>query len=339
MQTFGPEKLPTLRTSAIGKTIYVDPSVGSIGVDDKGLCMATFQSFGSRVSIKQWFISTGLCLFLALPVAIFAIGAFANPVVQNRPAILKQLFQAQVIYLGETHDHPPDHKAQLEILQKLYAREPNLAIALEMFQKPFQAKIDQYLNGTLTESELLTQTEYPKRWSFNWDFYAPILRFAKTNRIPVLAINTPSEVTRKVARTGLESLASDDLQWIPPIAEIDTTSALYRQRVKETYQSFHSAHGNSDGFDRFFQAQVLWDETMADAIAQYWLKNRNRKVVVLVGQGHLVYDDGIPSRVERRLKTVPNWQQYSVLLNPSSELQAPQSRPVADSFWFTSTQP
>jgi uncharacterized iron-regulated protein len=299
--------------------------------------MATFQSFGSRVSMKWRIVFTGLCLFLILSISISVIGAFANPAAQSHPAILKQLFQSQVVYLGETHDHPPDHKAQLEILQKLYAHEPNLTIALEMFQKPFQAKIDQYLDGTLTESELLTQTEYPKRWGFNWDFYAPILRFAKTNRIPVLAINTPSEVTRKVARTGLESLASEDFQWIPPIAEIDTTSAVYRQRVKETYQSFHSAHGNSDGFDRFFQAQVLWDETMADAIAQYWLKNQNHKVVVLVGQGHLLYGDGIPSRVARRLKIISNWQQHSVLLNPSAELQAPQSRPVADSFWFISS--
>jgi uncharacterized iron-regulated protein len=312
---------------------------GCIGVDDKGLCMATFQSFGSRVFIKRWIIFTGLCLFLALPVSISAIGAFANPVVQSRPAILKQLFQAQVIYLGETHDHPPDHQAQLEILQKLYAHEPNLAIALEMFQKPFQASLDQYLNGTLNEAQLLAQTEYPERWNFNWDFYAPILRFAKANQIPLLAINTPSEITRKVARTGLESLAPQDFKWIPPLADIDTTSAVYRQRLLETYQSFHTAHGNSDGFDRFFQAQVLWDETMADAIAQYWLTHQSRKVVVLVGQGHLLYGDGIPDRVKRRLKAVPHWQQQSVLLNPSAELQAPQARPVADSFWFTSTQP
>jgi uncharacterized iron-regulated protein len=284
-----------------------------------------------------------LLLLLALPTLPPTIATFANPIANRpillRPAILKQLFQAQTVYLGETHDHPPDHEAQLEILRQLQAHQPNLAIALEMFQKPFQSKLDQYLNGTLTEAELLAQTEYPTRWGFNWDFYAPILRFAKANRIPLLAINTPSEVTRKVAYSGLKSLTSADLEWIPPISEIDTANAAYRQRLQETYESVHSAHGNSAGFDLFFQAQVLWDETMADAIAQYWLANQNRKVVVLVGQGHLLYGDGIPSRVQRRLKSIPGWQQHSVLLNPSPELQSPQSRPIADSFWFTSTQP
>jgi uncharacterized iron-regulated protein len=273
--------------------------------------------------MKQWLIFTGLFFILSLPVSKPSIAAFTNTSVQSRPAILQRLFQAQVVYLGETHDHPPDHEAQLEILRQLQAHQPNLAIALEMFQKPFQSSLDQYLSGTLTEAQLLAQTEYSERWSFNWEFYAPILRFAKANRIPVLAINTPSEITRKVARTGLESLAPEDFKWIPPLGEIDTTSAIYRQRLLETYQSFHD--------------QVLWDETMADAIAQYWLTHQNRKVVVLVGQGHLLYGDGIPDRVKRRLKAILHWQQQSVLLNPSAELQAPQVRPVADSFWFTST--
>lgn len=290
--------------------------------------------------MKLWIIFAGLFFTLALSTLPPIVSALASPVVtQSHPAILRQLFQAQIVYLGETHDHPLDHEAQLEILRQLNTREPNLTIALEMFQKPYQTQLDQYLKGTLTEAELLAQTEYPKRWGFDWDFYAPILRFAKANQIPLLAINTPSEVTRKVALTGLESLVPEDFKWIPPLAEIDTSNLAYRQRLSETYQSFHTAHGNSDGFERFFQAQVLWDETMADAIAQYWLKNQNRRVVVLVGQGHLLYGDGIPSRIERRLKAIPNWRQHSVLLNPSTELQSPKSRPAADSFWFTSTQP
>jgi uncharacterized iron-regulated protein len=284
--------------------------------------------------MKLWVVVTGLFLFLAFPTLAIA-AAPIQPIPQSRPEVLKKLLQAQIVYLGETHDRSLDHEAQLEILQQLRTDRPKLAIALEMFQKPYQASLNQYLNGKLTEAELLAQTEYPKRWGFNWDFYEPILRFAKANRIPLLAINTPSEVTRKVARTGLENLASEDLKWIPPLSEIDTSNEAYRQRLIETYQSFHQAHGNHSGFDRFFQAQVLWDETMADAIAQYWLKHQDRKVVVLVGQGHLLYGDGIPSRVKRRLQSVAKWKQHSVLLNPSTEIQSGQPRPVADSFWFT----
>lgn len=283
--------------------------------------------------MKLCAVCTGLFLLLTLPIPAFAETA-AHFVTQSRPEALKKILQSQIVYLGETHDRLDDHAAQLEILQQIRRRQPKLTIALEMFQKPYQASLDQYLKGTITEAELLAQAEYPKRWGFNWDFYAPILRFAKVNQIPLLAINTPTEVTCKVAQTGLESLISADFQWIPPRSELDTNSEAYRQRLQETYQSFHHAQGNSSGFEHFFQAQVLWDETMADAVARYWLQHRDRKVVVLVGQGHLLYGDGIPSRVARRLKSVSSWRQESILLNPSTELQS-SLRPVADAFWFT----
>jgi uncharacterized iron-regulated protein len=296
--------------------------------------------FGSRtvMNLNFWMIVAGLLLFLAPPAPAFAAAVSCSPAEQNRFVVLDALAQAQVIYLGETHDRPIDHEAELEILQLLHNRQSNLMIALEMFQKPYQASLDQYLAGRLTEADLLAQTEYPQRWGFNWDFYAPILRFAKANRIPLLAVNTPSEVTRKVSRTGLKSLTVEELSWIPPLSELDVSSADYRQRLEEAYQSFHQAHGNSSGFEGFFQAQILWDETMAEAIAQYWLQHPNRKIVMLVGQGHVLYGDGIPNRVKRRLKAIPDWRQQTVLLNPSRELQSLQSlqsRQVTDACWFT----
>jgi uncharacterized iron-regulated protein len=258
----------------------------------------------------------------------------------DRRRLLQKIGTANVIYLGETHDSLADHKAQLGIVKALQEQKPRMAIALEMFQKPYQSAIDGYLNDTLSEADLLEQTQYKKRWGFDWEFYAPILRFAKAKRIPVLALNTPTEITRKVARSGLESLSADDFQWIPPRSEIDLSNASYRKRILETYESFHQGKGNSDGFERFFQAQVLWDETMAGAIAQYWLKHPDRQIVVLVGQGHILFGDGIPSRVARRIKAAGRreWKQTTVLLNPSEEIKA-KSPGAADFFWISEPQP
>jgi uncharacterized iron-regulated protein len=254
--------------------------------------------------------------------------------------LLQKIQRANIIYLGETHDSLADHHAQLGIVESLQRGNPRLAIALEMFQKPYQSALNGYLSGTLSETELLEQTQYKKRWGFDWEFYAPILRFAKAKRIPVLALNTPTEITRKVARSGLDSLGADDFKWIPPRSEIDLSSASYRKRILETYESFHQGKGNSDGFERFFQAQVLWDETMAGAIAQYWLKHPDRQIVVLVGQGHILFGDGIPSRVARRLKAAgrQDWKQYSVLLNPSEEIRNTSPK-AGDFFWFSEARP
>ena len=255
---------------------------------------------------------------------------------RNQQQVLQSIQTAGIIYLGETHDRLADHQAQLAIIQTLHSKNPRMAIALEMFQRPYQV----WLSGALSEAQLLAQTQYPKRWGFDWNFYAPIFRFARAKDLPLLAINTPSEITRKVARSGLNSLQQEDFEWIPPRAEIDLGSESYRKRMRETYESFHQGKGNSDGFERFFEAQVLWDETMAAAIAQYWLKYPDRPIVVLVGQGHVLFGDGIPSRVARRLKAAgrKDWKQTTVLLNPSEEIKT-KSPQAADFFWVSEDQP
>jgi uncharacterized iron-regulated protein len=73
---------------------------------------------------------------------------------------------------------------------------------------------------------------------------------------------------------------------------------------------------------------VLWDETMADAIAQFLKKNPDRQMIVLVGQGHILYGDGIPNRVARR---IPNIKQSTILLNPPAEYSKEPT--IADYFW------
>ncbi|OKH37056.1 hypothetical protein NIES2119_14645 [[Phormidium ambiguum] IAM M-71] len=246
--------------------------------------------------------------------------------------LLQNLTKANVVYLGETHTSEADHKAQLEIIQKVYAKKSKIAIAMEMFQRPYQKAIDLYLAGKITEEELLTQTEYQQRWGFPWEYYAPILRFAKENRIPVLALNTPTEITRKVSSQGLESLTAEDKKYIPPISEIRTDNAGYRQMLSEIFnQHQKDGHGSSTGFERFFSAQVLWDETMAESIAEFVKANPNHTVIVLAGQGHLVYGYGIPSRVARRLGN--RLVQKTILLNFDADLPVNKDQPIADFLW------
>lgn len=247
--------------------------------------------------------------------------------------ILQELIKANVVYLGETHNSPEDHKAQLEILQALHQQNPKIAIAMEMFQRPFQDVLDQFLAGKITEAQLVEQSEYDERWGFPWEYYAPILRLAKTNQLPVLALNTPTEVTRKVARSGLESLTTDERRYIPPFSEIRTDNADYRKMAQEVYEQHHQAgHGNSTSVERFFTAQVLWDETMAETIAQFVKANPGYQVVVLAGKSHIVYGYGIPSRVARRLNN-NQLLQRSVLLGVSQEAQSAGEKAIADYFW------
>ncbi|MBD2257570.1 ChaN family lipoprotein [Pseudanabaena sp. FACHB-2040] len=251
----------------------------------------------------------------------------------SQPSILEALARAEVVYLGETHSSPADHAAQLEIIQALVQEKVRVAIALEMFQRPYQPILDAYLASEIDEAALVEKTEYEQRWGFPWEYYAPILRFAKAQQMPVLALNTPTEITRKVAQAGLDSLSEEDFRYIPPVTEIHTDNAAYRAYIEDIFTQAHAGHGSALSFDNFFAAQVLWDETMAEGIADFRQAHPDYSVVVLAGQGHVIYGYGIPDRVARRLGD--DLQQAIVILNPDAALQAEFENGVADYFWFT----
>lgn len=277
-----------------------------------------------------------LGIFFLCSTSTYAQTSTLSPQVEMRlnvlnQNILQELAKANVVYLGETHDSLEDHKAQMQILQALHQQNRKIAIAMEMFQRPYQDIVDQYLAGKITEAQLVEQTEYEQRWGFPWEYYAPILRFAKLHQLPVLALNTPTEVTRKVARNGLESLTPEDRKYIPPLAEIKTDNVDYRKMALASYeQHSHAGKGNSASFERFFTALVLWDETMAAKIAQFVKANPDYQVVVLAGKSHIIYGYGIPSRVARRLDD--KLIQRSVLFDIPEDISSNVAK-AADYFW------
>lgn len=286
--------------------------------------------------LRQWGLGWALLgtLFMTTPLACSAEEAIApkTPISlsSSQEDAFQTLLEADVVYLGERHDSVADHEAQLEIIEGLYVQNPDLAIGLEMFQRPFQPVIDRYLAGEISEADLVVQTQYMERWGFPWEFYAPFLRFAKENELPVLALNAPSEISRQIAREGLDSLEGDDFRYIPPLAEIDTTNTDYQEFVAQAFGA-HGSHGNFN-FDNFFAAQVTWDETMAMTIADFKEDNPDTQVVVLAGNGHVIYGHGIPDRVERRLGD--DLTQKIVLLNPIDIFEE-EGGAIADIFWYS----
>jgi uncharacterized iron-regulated protein len=244
--------------------------------------------------------------------------------------IIKQLQTANVVYLGETHDRESDRQQQLAIIQALFKHKSRLAIGMEMFQRQVQPALDRYLAGKITTAELREQTEFDRRWGFKWESYAPILEFAKANRIPIIALNTPTEITRKAAKQGLESLTTAELEYIPPLAEIDRSNAKYQQMILGSYQQHAGIVSiSSKSFDRFYTAQLLWDETMADRTANFVKQNPDYQTIVLAGRSHIIYGYGIPDRVLRRVGN-SKFSQKTLLLSHDGDLQ--QSQP-ADFIW------
>src|SRR5207253_7723673 len=101
-------------------------------------------------------------------------------------------------------------QVELEVLPSLHRQSPKLAVSMEMFQRPFQKALDDYIAGAIDERTFLRRSEYFKRWNIDYNLYQPILNFAREHRLPVIALNAPSEIVDKVAKGGLDSLSKED---------------------------------------------------------------------------------------------------------------------------------
>ena len=210
--------------------------------------------------------------------------------------VIEKASGKRVVFVGEYHDRFAHHNVQLQVIKHLYRKDPKIAIGMEMFQRPFQKALDEYISGAINEREFLKQAQYFKRWSFDYNLYKPILDFARTEKIPVVALNLRREITDKVSKGGMDSLTDDEKKEIP--AQLDFSDSSYRERLKQAFDQ-HKTRGERS-FDFFYQAQVLWDETMALSIDEYLQRTPDRRMVVLAGLGHLAYGSGIPKRVLRR---------------------------------------
>jgi len=213
------------------------------------------------------------------------------------------LWEAQVVCFGETHSDPHHHYAQLEALRLLAARAAReqvpLGVGFEMFQQPFQGPLSAFVSGQLEEAPFLEQTEYKKRWAFDFALYRPLLRLARKADLAALALNAPRELSKQIGRQGLSSLSDEQRSGLPELNLDDTRHRAY-------FDDAMGAHPMPDGgpqMDDMYAAQVLWDESMADASAQ-WLKSQpsTSHLLVVAGAGHC-HRSAIPQRIARRTAT------------------------------------
>ncbi|MCC6216837.1 MAG: ChaN family lipoprotein [Polyangiaceae bacterium] len=207
------------------------------------------------------------------------------------------LARKELVCVGEHHDDPRHHAAQLAVLAELQDRAElagrELGLGLEMWERRFQPVLDRYAARELDERSLLRDTEWRERWGHDYALYRPIVRAAVADGAALLALGARRELARAVARRGVDALAPDDRADLP---ELD----LDDQRHRERFTARMDAHPHDADADRLYAAQVVRDETMA-AVAAAWLSARRpaRQLVVLAGAGHCE-PGAIPARAKRR---------------------------------------
>lgn len=240
-----------------------------------------------------------------------------------------RLRRAQVVYVGERHDRAEDHAAQYAILRELHKERGAVALGMEMFQRPFQEALDQWSAGQLDEAGLRRLTEYDARWGFDFALYRPMLEFARTWGLPVWALNAPRELTQQVAGVGVEGLGQEERAQLP---ELVLDEPAHRALFFSAFDA--DDHGDPHTLDHYYEAQVVWDETMASTVAEALNGPlAPAQLIVMAGRVHIQAGLGIPSRAARRgaepyVTVIP--------LSPAElreELELPPDERAADFLW------
>ena len=141
-------------------------------------------------------------------------------------SIIPQLAQSKVVLVGESHTTYGDHLNQLAIIKKLYPHWKKMAIGLEFIQYPYQQALDDYIAGKITQTQMLRKTEWYQRWKYDFRLYRPLFEYAKQQQIPLLALNTPREITKRLSEVGIKGLSRAERAQLPKIMDFSNVISV-----------------------------------------------------------------------------------------------------------------
>ena len=209
--------------------------------------------------------------------------------------VIDELKKNRIILVGEHHTNINHHYAQLNVIQSLHEAGAQVAIALEMFRNDSQQALDRWVEGSIGEAEF--QEIYYDNWTYPWSVYQMIFEYAKNEKIPMIGLNVPREITRQVSRKGFNSLSEEQKGKLADVScRVDKE---YMDYIKKAF----GGHGHGQlNFTYFCEAQLVWDTAMAINSLEYLKKNPEAVVVLLAGAGH-VQKGAVPRQISVRSET------------------------------------
>jgi len=251
---------------------------------------------------------TALSILTLLTALILTLEAQAGTVItrmsDRQSVTFSQLVadvgSSELILIGESHDNKSHHDIQLAVIRSLWAKKLPLTIGLEMMQSDSQPQLDAWIEGKMSEESF--QMAFAQNWS-DWQMYREIFVFARDNHIPMIALNVPKELVKKVAHQGWDSLTPEERRDLPAGVSCDLNNP-HTAFLKRTFKEMFQHLPNKNIFTYFCEAQTLRNSGMALQIARYLKKHPERKVVGLTGIWHAI-KNAIPEQLERNGSKLP----------------------------------
>lgn len=172
--------------------------------------------------------------------------------------MLKTLQKNDIVLFGEFHNNPISHWLELEVAKDLHEVKP-IILGAEMIEADNQTALDDYLNGEIDAKGLDTLA---RLWSNYKTDYAPLVDFAKDQKLRFIGTNIPRRFASNVYTKGgfkaLDALSAQELEWVAPLPiAFDPELPQYKNILK-----MMEGHGTPE----LVKAQAIKDATMAHFI-------------------------------------------------------------------------
>jgi uncharacterized iron-regulated protein len=209
--------------------------------------------------------------------------------------MIEEVKKVNIVFFGEIHDSIEHHEAELAVIKALHESDTPMSIGLEMFRSDSQDALDSWVRRKSSLEQFLPA--YYDNWRMPWPLYREIFRYSRDHEIPLVGLNIPDAIAKKVAQQGFASLTEQEKKRLPTGVSCNV-DATYMEFIRRAYTD-HSRQERQ--FVNFCEAQMVWDKSMAWHLVEYLKKNRGRTVVVLAGVGH-AWKRGMPEQVAMESK-------------------------------------
>lgn len=250
-----------------------------------------------------------------------------------------RLAAADVIYLGEQHRNHAHIEAAITVLEALRQRQRLPILGLEMFSWDGQAALNRYLlESTPAKTQFLQDARWQENWGGPYEEYEPLIETARQHHLPLIALNPPRPLVRKIAREGLqlEALDAELARW-GMRGEQFVRDAGYQDTILEQLKACHRGLP-ADAYQRMYEASLFRDEGMAKTISDAAGRMPEAgPIVSYTGAGHIQYRLPIPNRVARRRPELRQITVYLAALDAAhiQDLDQLLKPAIADYLWLT----
>jgi uncharacterized iron-regulated protein len=235
------------------------------------------------------------------PVVLDGITETAGGTVITPAELPARLSGVRLLLVGEEHTATESHRVERRVLEELANAGRHVLIGLEMYPYVEQPSLDLWTGGKLSEKDFLAQSRWYKNWGYNWGYYRDIFLLAGERQMPMFAVNTPREVVAAVRKKGFTGLTEEEAAHVPALVDTDSPDHLRLFKALLGDEGIHSGMSDAD-WKGMFEAQCVWDATMAQNAAAALKKHAGDEkaiLVVLVGGGHVAYGLGIQRQAAR----------------------------------------